>query len=419
MRCSSCGNEYSGYHCQSCAALKTIEREAERNREHQSELAESESYRRREEFAAQANQNAAIARLNALVEIERTEVLAHEAKLQTREAQRQTKILLEQSVTTEEAFDLGYGFIQGVYSALHDSNGSNNYPHRVTLKIDGDAKIVIKSITPDFETPKLAAAYIDGVKKRFSDGFLDTLVVEECFEKAVRHGFDLVRNFEFDCFVFLSTSDDSPHIVAKTEAFDFQLDLRVDRSTGLMKNANRITALFEVTENHFYEEVRTRYAQGVKERLAFENEPEKCQEKLDQFRLEDEQVKAANAHAELQKKELKQNADLFEIIRILSLAALFFYVCELFISGHWFLSIFSFVTVLVIGTSGPFEKHEIATNSHTLLAVATIAIYLGSVYWVNEHYNWFKTTIFGLVACGITGFITSKINDEAITKRFH
>jgi hypothetical protein len=419
MRCSSCGNEYSGYHCQSCAALKTIEREAERNREHQSGLVESESYRRREEFEAQAHQTAAIARLNALVEIERTEALAHEAKLQTREAQRQTKILLEQSVTTEEAFDLGYGFIQGMCSVFYDESAKNIYPHTVFLKIDGDAKIVIKSITPDFETPKLAAAYTDGVKKRFSDGFLDSLVVEECFEKAVRHGFDLVRNFEFDCFVFLSTSDDSPHIVAKTEAFDFPLDLRVDRSTGLMKNANRITALFEVTENHFYEEVRTRYAQGVKERLAFENEPKKCRERLDQFRLEDEQVNATNAQVELQKKELKQSADLFQIIRFVSIAALLVYVYVQFNSGHWFLSIFSFVTAFVISTLGTFEKHEIATNSHTLLAVATIAIYLGSVYWVNEHYNWFKTTIFGLVACGITGFINSKINDEAITKRFH
>lgn len=160
--CSNCNTTFDGYglKCHSCTLQETIKKENEKNRK-QNELihrekaaaADREARMHREQMQQIANQQQRMAEQQQ--EMAREHSLIENAKLN--ELQKQTRLIEEQSISTQEAFIDGCNIKSLHFLILYDNNASFSFNN-------------------PYLTSKLNKEYNDGVNKRISEVFTDKAI---------------------------------------------------------------------------------------------------------------------------------------------------------------------------------------------------------------------------------------------------
>jgi len=305
--CISCGTSFSGYGaCGSCRTQETIKNENQKNRQQteylnrqneltaqremniQREMIERNAYEQRR-FAAQQQQFA-----QEQLELENLKLL---------ELQKQTRLIEEQTITTQEAFEAGFNI--NLITSNYLENCSKDF------KFDNQ-----------YYTSKLNIAYGEGVNQKISELFANesiwidklTLIIKNL---ALEKRMLIIDNEEFfsgNVDLFLDPIEIKfDNIVVNFGQVSTSFSVEKELHTGNLKILNYVTNLssnFAISS--IYDE-----AFDIDDTLKIVNQEQRCL-----IRLESIQIKQLEGYTEHIANQKKLNDD----IVIKNLKTLFIYV---------------------------------------------------------------------------------------------
>jgi hypothetical protein len=187
--CYSCGGfKPEGGRCPTCAKIESDERLAEQQRENNRELA-----------SQNLNAQVGIALIqNKEAQRKHDEVMKME-ELRLKESRKQTQILLEQGLTLEDVYQIGFSFEERGSPSLFESEDPEVI---ISLNDRGD-------IVADYENPyvqqKFRQAYQNGVEDRLKKDYSKSPGIEFMSDAALNNGY--LRS-EY-CTIFFPNKSDS------------------------------------------------------------------------------------------------------------------------------------------------------------------------------------------------------------------
>ena len=157
--CSSCGSSFSGYGstCQACKTRETIKDEGEKNRRLTESMARDASAAAQRQASMQREQMERMAYQQQMIAAQQQEMAEQQIQIENQklnELQKQTRLIEEQAVSIQDAFDDGYQ-IRQLDSRFLINSETNFY------------------FNNPYITSKLNKAYIEGVSKKIDDIFHD------------------------------------------------------------------------------------------------------------------------------------------------------------------------------------------------------------------------------------------------------
>lgn len=305
--CYSCGTVYSGYGsvCPTCKQTEALKEQSEKSLRAQSEFAEQQQRISQMQIYALEEQNG-IARRNAdkmvALEQKKVDVLNYQIELLEKQANKQTKLLLEQSIPDETAYQQGFNLRSMIRLDENQESSEILNEHSFQILFDFDRKVFVDNIEPDFETPRLKIAYINGLKKRVKEEFSECVTLDMLEHMAYRYGKNSLTleaiqsqsnrgQFYFSVFtanVEIKSISVAYHIKYRTELDSGKVTVDIDAPIFLSPALN--AAFFK----------------GLYEYIHSLNSQEQCLERLDRckkvMRLQEE-AKARNEKREQRYKE--------------------------------------------------------------------------------------------------------------------
>lgn len=161
--CSSCGSSFSGYGstCHACKTRETIKDEGEKNRRLSESIARDASAAAQRQASMQREQMERMAYQQQRIAAQQQEMAEQQIQIENQklnELQKQTRLLEEQAVSIEEAFDDGYQ-IRHLNAKKFLTNSDTNF-----------------YFDNPYITSKLNKAYLEGVSEKINDVFNDEKV---------------------------------------------------------------------------------------------------------------------------------------------------------------------------------------------------------------------------------------------------
>ena len=160
-RCITCGGVRTSFACPTCAQIKAIEQAnpakaaPEASESSATELLQEQRVHQSIQLTIEAARFAQVQR--------QTEILEKEAQLQT-------KLIEENGISDQAAYEEGYTLTEILYENPSDVTTLIRL-HTISLGLTLDGEVFIANLVADFQSSRLRKAYIDGVSTRIKDNF--------------------------------------------------------------------------------------------------------------------------------------------------------------------------------------------------------------------------------------------------------
>lgn len=313
--CIKCGVVYPavglfGFNvCPLCRQRESVQSESAKNRELTEESARSQSriLEKRQDELERHNES--------LEEIE---------SLKADALDRQTQLLLEKTISVEEAYQEGFSLSADGLLNPGDEYSPSIYAHELKLAISEDTgKIFAWKIEPYFITPRLKKAYYNGVVARLDN---EVIELQSIYDQAYRIGLsgyfskflvpykvDIACDTAFYIECNWLDSNTGKLWKVRTQMFEPKFTLTLNEANGEIEctySPESFSANVELEESYF---------NGVRDCISKKNATDLCQQRLSKL-AEYQRLSKHNTKQE----EKKSNSILWIVALIILLLVAFF-----------------------------------------------------------------------------------------------
>jgi uncharacterized Zn finger protein (UPF0148 family) len=291
--CYKCGAGFTGYGsvCPVCKQTEVIKEQSEKQLRAQSEYA----MQQQKTADLQMGIARASAAFNAAMEVQKVEELKKQTSVLEEHAALQTKLLLEQSVSDELAYEQGFNLKNQICTNESRINSEVIFNHQIELVLDFHGTIEIESIQPDFATPRLKISFINGVKDRLKRDFSEPVADEILSSLSYDAGFNILNNNygfinggQIINLIHSINLEDGDEILIYSENIHCEFYFKTDLITGKV--------LFDTKTPRVLpkEKLNVSFMQGVEDYVKSINTNEQCQQRLAKYHSNEKLRNQAN-----------------------------------------------------------------------------------------------------------------------------